>query len=147
MVWGYLICLAKGKRAAAVNELEEALKLASTDRSARKAFYRLLLDSDLYTLTNDSVNKGTRMAKVGEQISVRNLNDGSIPVFTSEERIFDNGVIKEQVYYRAAKGGSLLSMFTSARVIINPFSDYGKELLPDEIKSMLDGTIFNDITK
>jgi hypothetical protein len=39
------------------------------------------------------------------------------------------------------KGEDLLNMTKGATLILNPYSDYGKELLPAEIDQMLNGTI------
>ncbi|MBK8873845.1 MAG: SseB family protein [Bacteroidetes bacterium] len=69
--------------------------------------------------------------------------DGKIPVFTSTERIFDKGVVKEQVEFMQMKGENLFRLAKGATFLLNPYSDYGKELLSDEVEKMLSGNILN----
>ena len=71
----------------------------------------------------------------------------TIPVFTSTDRIFDKGVVKEQVEYMQMKGENLFKITKGATFLLNPYSDYGKELLPDEIRKLLNGTILTDTAK
>ena len=63
-------------------------------------------------------------------------------VFTSTNRIFDKGIINEQVPFLAMKGEDLFGVAKGATFILNPYSDYGKELIPSEIEDLLNGSIF-----
>ncbi len=88
-----------------VNELENLLKKAASDPSVMEDFYRKLLSEELFFLSDRNVMPaGKRVLESGTLVNIVSFEDGKIPIFTSTERIFDKGVIKEQVYYRSAKG-------------------------------------------
>ena len=88
--------------------------------------------------------KGTHTLQENTSVNIVTLQDGRIPVFTSTNRIFDKGIIKEEVPFLEMKGEDLFNLSTGATFILNPYSDYGKELLPNEIESLLKGTILTD---
>lgn len=126
------------------NELEKALMKASSDWSARKGFYMKLLWNELYVLTseNSSREEGAKVLEKGTMVDIVSFETGEIPVFTSTNRIFDKGVIKTEVPFIAMKGQDLFRVTKGATLILNPYSPYGKELLPNEIESLLNGSIF-----
>jgi len=133
------------------NDLETLLLKASSDSSARKDFYVKLLWSELFVLTAEetTLEQGNKILEKDTEVKLINLENGELPVFTSTNRIFDKGYIKEQVPFMAMKGHDLFNLTKGAKLILNPYSDYGKELLPSEIERLLDGSIFeqtNDIT-
>ena len=122
--------------------LEELLKLAASDASRRAEFYQRILSDDLVALTNGTAfPEGAHVATEATRIQLRALPNGLIPIFTATERIFDGGVIKEQVDTIQLKGEDLFAMTRGARLVLNPYSGYGKEFLPEEVERMLDGTI------
>jgi len=124
--------------------LEDLLKNAASDPSYRVGFYKQLLLSELIVLTQDSeFGEGERTLQQDTSLKILSLDDGRIPVFTSTDRIFDKQQIKEQVHYVAMKGSDLFATVRGATLLLNPYSDYGKELLPDEIGKLLDGSIFS----
>lgn len=116
------------------NELEVSLMKAICDQNLRKEFITKLLWSDLYVLTETEKS----LMKKGESVSLVTLGS-KIPAFTSPNRIFDKGVIKEHVQYIALKGQNLFDMIKGTTLILNPYSDYGKEFLPAEIEDILNG--------
>ena len=122
-------------------EFEHILMKAANEPAYRAEFYKRLLSDNLVVLTakDDQTNSGT--LEEGTTVSFISFQDGKIPVFTSTERIFDKGIIKEEMSYMALKGEDLFVNTKGATFILNPYSDFGKELLPDEIQSLLDGTI------
>ena len=126
------------------NELERNLMKASTDASARNEFYTKLLWNELIVLTNghNENEEGVRTLEKDTNVQFVTFENGQIPVFTSTNRIFDKGVIKEQVPFMAMKGQDLFGVAKGATYILNPYSDYGKELIPQEIESLLNGSIF-----
>lgn len=128
------------------NELEMCLMKAASNYSGRKDFYSKLLLSDLIVISadNNSVTNTKITLAAGTLIGLVHLQNGNLPVFTSKNRIFDKGLIKEQVSYMSMKGQDLFSFTKGSTLILNPFSDYGKELLPEEIERLLDGSIFNE---
>jgi len=133
------------------NDLEKCLIKAASDSSSRKAFYTKLLWTELIVLTEEetSLEHGAKILEKDTNVKLVNFENGQLPVFTATNRIFDKGVIKDQVPFMAMKGQDLFNLTKGATLILNPFSDYGKELIPQEIESMLDGSIFehtNELT-
>ncbi|MBS1772786.1 MAG: enhanced serine sensitivity protein SseB C-terminal domain-containing protein [Bacteroidetes bacterium] len=126
--------------------LEVLLQKASTEPQFRPAFYKKLLSEQLVVITNNddkSIPEGKSIAKENTKVSIVNYPNGVIPVFTSTDRIFDKGVVKEQVQFLKMKGENLFQLAKGATFVLNPYSDYGKELLPVEVESMLNGTILS----
>lgn len=122
--------------------LEELLQKASTQTSFRTEFYKRLLTDDLIVITKDSeLPHGDNVLEKDTQVKIVSFPDGKIPVFTSIERIFDKGIIKEKVVNLKMKGKDIFELAKDATFILNPYSDYGKELLPNEIRNLLNGTI------
>lgn len=131
-----------------VNELEILLKKATSDPSKREEFYRRLLSDQLFILSDGiGLAVGEKVLEKDTSVKIVSFEDGKIPVFTSTERIFDKGVIKEQVNYVAVKGEDLFNFTMGATFLLNPYSDYSKELLSEEIKILLSGTIFHSLTR
>jgi len=127
---------------ASENRLEYTLKKAASEPAYRPEFYRLLLSEELVVLIRaNSLEEGAYTLKVDRKVDIVTLEDGRIPVFTSKNRIFDKGVINDQVPFMAMKGTDLFNLAKGAKFILNPYSDYGKELLAEEVANMLDGTV------
>lgn len=126
------------------NRLETVLRLAAVEAAYRPEFYNLLLSEMLVVLTTgNNLAEGFRMLEKGTNVNIIPLQGGKIPVFTSVGKIFDKRVIKEKVPYLEMKGEDLFRLAKDATFVLNPYSDYGKELLPQEIESMLNGTVLN----
>jgi hypothetical protein len=137
---------AKGN--ATENTLEKALRLAATEKAYQPAFYKLLLSENLVVITPESSGRsGEFTLKENTTFQVASLPDGTIPAFTSTQRIFDKGVIKKEVSFLEMKGADLLNVTKGATVFLNPYSDYGKELLPAEIESLINGNILKETHK
>lgn len=126
------------------NELESSLMKASSDMSARNEFYTKLLWNELIVLTNDQQEsgEGRKILEKDTEVQFITFENGEIPVFTSTNRIFDKGIVKDQVPFISMKGQDLFGFTKGATFILNPYSDYGKELIPQEIESLLNGSIF-----
>ncbi|MFI2741270.1 SseB family protein [Zhouia sp. PK063] len=129
------------------NELEQCLMRAASEISAQKEFYQKLLWNQLFVLTagHDSSEEGIQTLEKDTTVQFVTFEEGQIPVFTSTNRIFDKGVIKEEVPYMSLKGQDLFDVAKGATFILNPYSDYGKELIPEEIENLLNGTIYDKI--
>lgn len=122
--------------------LEELIERAATQPAYRADFYKRLLSDKVVVLTSGSgLPEGEQVLKAAKTVNIVSLEDGTIPVFTSTDRIFDQQVVKEQVEFLQMKGEALFKMTRGARLVLNPYSKYGKELLPDEIERILNGTI------
>ncbi len=123
--------------------LEALLEKAASKPAYRAEFYKRLLSEKLVVITTGSeLPVGQYVAKENIPVKISSLDGGRIPVFTSTERIFDKGVIKEQVTFLELQADALFKMLPGKILILNPYSDYGKELLPNEIERLLDGTFF-----
>lgn len=129
------------------NELEKSLMQAATNIAAQKVFYQKLLWNQLYVLTGEqSVSEeGVQTLEKDTTVQFVTFEGGQIPVFTSTNRIFDKGIIKEEVPYLSLKGQDLFGVAKGATFILNPYSDYGKELIPEEIENLMNGTIYDKI--
>lgn len=124
------------------NRLEEALVQAVKNPAAVPDFYRLLLESDLLVLgtvegqedatSQFSLEPGGQLALVtGERNGERFL-----PIFSSLTRM--QAYVKEESRYLSVNGRALLDLTRGAPVILNPGSDYGRELTPEQIAQLLD---------
>ena len=127
-----------------VHNFETLLQKAAENPSYQTEFSRRLLSEKLVIITNAGVaTEGIQFLQEGTQVDIFSFDDGTIPIFTSTDRIFDKGVIKEQVNFLELTGRDLFSNLAVGQAfILNPYSDYGKELHPKEIASLLDGTMF-----
>lgn len=127
------------------NIIEKSLRKASTEPAYRAEFYKRLLAEKLIVLTDKTqIPEGVQTLKENTNVNIATLSDGKIPVFTSTSKIFDKGIIKEEVPFLEMKGEDIFILAKGATFILNPYSDYGKELLPNEIESLLEGTILTD---
>lgn len=128
--------------------LEQLLQKAASEPAYRAEFYKRLLTDEVVVITqNSNLKEGDQILQQDTAVNIVSFPDGRIPVFTSTDRIFDKGVIKEQVEYMQMKGENLCRLAHGATFLLNPYSDYGKELLPDEIERLLNGTILTDTAK
>ena len=131
------------------NELERSLIQSSTKISAQKEFYQKLIWNQLFVLTDEHSNSAEENKTLTKDTTVRfvTFKDGEIPIFTSVNRIFDKGIIKEEVPYVSIKGQDLFRVAKGATFILNPYSSCGKKLTPEEIENLLNGTIYDKIDK
>ncbi|HWM93939.1 MAG TPA: SseB family protein [Thermoanaerobaculia bacterium] len=68
-----------------------------------------------------------------------------VPAFSSLPRL-QAALAQERTYFRMA-ARDFLELTRGADVLLNPGSDYGKELLASEIESLLDGSIFGPTSR
>ena len=120
------------------NEFERTIVKITTDGTEWENFYSKLLWVDLIVITD-----GAEPKIEGDEASIRlvALDSGHIPVFTSIDRIYDQGVIKEKVPVISVKGQDLLDFTKGSPIVINPYSAHVKELQPEEIENLLEGRI------
>ncbi len=60
-----------------------------------------------------------------------------LPVFSSLARMQD--YVKQESKFLSINGRALLDLTRGAPVILNPASEYGKELTADQVQQLLDG--------
>ena len=126
--------------------LEALLAQAARDPAFQPEFYRRLLLEQLVVITGYNpaqVVSGSHATEPGETMQIASWEDGRVPIFTSTNRIFDKQVIRQQVSLAHLKGRDLLEMLRGKTLLLNPYSDYGKELLPNEVTHLLDGTVLD----
>lgn len=126
--------------------LEALLAQAARDPAFQPEFYRRLLLEPLVVITGGEPTEAEpRRIELppGEKVRIVSLPDGRVPIFTSTARIFDKQVITHQVQYMQFKGRDLLELMQDKTLVLNPYSDYGKELLPAEVERLLAGTVLD----
>ncbi len=129
----------------AENDLERALMRATSDANARPEFYRQLLLSNLTVIgeveghakgTGSLPGSGTLTS--GQNVRLTQIQSGGrsgIPVFSSLTRL--QTYARKEVPYLALNGRALFQMTKGALLVLNPGSQYGKELLPEEIANLI----------
>ncbi|MFP5437354.1 MAG: enhanced serine sensitivity protein SseB C-terminal domain-containing protein [Bacteroidia bacterium] len=123
---------------------EALMKDASLDVNLRFDFYRNLPQQKVFVITSPNTQVENGSVKQNTNVELATFPDGKIPFFTALPRIFEKQVIKEQVPYLEIAAGDLFQLTKGATLVLNPFSDFGKELVPEEIAQILDGSIFGD---
>ena len=125
------------------NELERALVKAVKEPASAPDFYRLLLESDLLVLgtvegQEDATDQFT-LAPGGKVNLVTGQKKGGgtfLPVFSSLSRMQE--YVKQESKYLSVNGRALLDLTRGAPVILNPASEYGKELTSKQVAQLLD---------
>jgi hypothetical protein len=127
----------------AENELEKALVEAVKNPSAAPDFYRLLLEADLLVLGSaegqEDAQESFALAPGSQLKLVTGLKNGGpyLPVFSSLARMQE--FLTQESKYLSVNGRALLELTRGGPIILNPASQYGKELSPLEVKQLLDG--------
>jgi hypothetical protein len=124
------------------NDLERTLMRASKEPAARPEFYRLLLESDLFVIgqvEGRAPGEARHAIASGEKVQIMTSKTAKgepfIPVFSSLSRL--RTYIHDENGYLALKGRPLFETVPGAMFILNLGSEYGKELLPQEIAGLL----------
>lgn len=133
------------------NKLEEVLVAACAAPSARPEFYRQLLESELFLLTpNAPKQEGRTTLEADTPIPFVNLNNAKgtyLPIFSSRQRLQEAVNQLGQNYgVLALQGKSLFPILTQhpQPAVLNPGAAYGKELTPDEIRRIADGSFIRN---
>jgi hypothetical protein len=131
------------------NEVERLLIAAVSDEQSRPAFYRALLEHDLFVITDGQaphagVGEPPRKLVTQHDTSVNVCMveyEGALhaPIFSSAERIA--AAISEPVRSIGMNGRAMFTMLRGSKILMNLGSDCGKVFLPHEVEAMLNGTI------
>jgi hypothetical protein len=127
------------------NSLEALMQAAGKDPGIVPAFYRALLETEIYVLTPEAPMKPgrRRSLKFQEQISVATVEFQGMrwhPAFTSKKRISD--YVKEPETCLGAAARNLFEMLPGSNFWLNPLSECQKPLPATEIALLMNGEIF-----
>ena len=124
------------------NDLERALVQAVKNPAITPEFYRLLLASDLLVMgtvegQEDATEQFT-LAPGGRVNLVTGLKDGGtfLPIFSSLLRMQEYA--RKECKYLSINGRALFELTRGAPIVLNPASEYGKELTPQQVDHLLD---------
>jgi hypothetical protein len=110
------------------NRLEEIMLLAASQADAHPRFYRALMEAELIV-----------PGKAGKTLVIQTVaHQGKPyhPVFTSMARL--SAFSEEPVEHFTISGRTLFEIARGASFVINPLSDIGKLLVPEEIEYWLE---------
>jgi|SRR5579859_3491198 len=127
------------------NAFERSLVRAANDPSHRPAFYRDLTQSELFVIQRDIRGRknGRITLKEGEMVHIRRVQHQDkifIPVFSSLLRL--RSFLADESAYLGMSGLDLLNLTKGSALIINPGSDYGKEITAEESAAILSGSLW-----
>lgn len=123
--------------------LADIIEKAGTIPEYRAVFYEKFLKNDIYVLVKKGYNENNEATSFNANAPIITFENQQIPVFTDAKHIYDQGVIQDEMSYMKVNGRSFLELAMGHHIIINPFSKVYKELVPNEIADMLNGSIFN----
>lgn len=120
--------------------LDALLETAIKEPVYKSAFYKRVLNDEIIVISvNVNVSEGYQYLEVGTSVELYALPDGSIPLFTTIDRIFDNGVVKDDVEFLKMSGADLFSVAQGERFVVNPHSNFKTKISPATVESLLDG--------
>lgn len=114
------------------NDLERALIRAAEDPAARAPFLKTLLDAELAFALVDAGKDGYHVPELEEGGKV------FVPIFTSEKRV-EPAFGGEAMFVVRQTLRQILEQVEGANFVLNPGSDYGRELSAADVKAMLAG--------
>lgn len=125
------------------NILEHLLLLAPVDENARPAFYQALLQENILMVLApaEGIAPGEVQLTEGAQIQLQVLQDGRLPIFSSEARLSDGGMDASTVSWVPIPGQAFFAMTQGQDCVLNPFSVAGKLLPAAEIQALLTGQL------
>lgn len=120
------------------DKLANLLKKAFLDPNCRLEFYKVLLESEVYLLLDMQAN--TQKGKM--DVVTWQQKDGSqiIPLFTSKDEM--KKTREDLGKYSHGNARELFETNSNSDYVINPGSEYSKELIASEISSLLSGAMF-----
>ena len=119
------------------NDLERALVRAADDASARVPFFEQLIDAELTLALVESRGKGGPGG--GYEVPEVMADDVAfVPIFTADSRVeamfgFERMMKVRQTFRQ------ILEQIDGANFVLNPGSEYGREISEDDVKAMLAG--------
>ena len=131
------------------NDLEALMQGAVKDPGRIPAFYRKLLETEIYILTPETpMQPGKRRSmKYQEKLNVATVEFQGLkwlPAFTSKRRISD--YVKEPEVCLGAVAKNLFEMLPDSNFWLNPLGECQKPMPASEVALLLNGRIF-DVVK
>jgi hypothetical protein len=122
-------------------ELEALLERSFEDETVIDSLYDLLLQSTLFVLTPVGGERhGAHFLEAGTEIELVHFetdeDEDYVPVFTSLKQIQDT--IDEEFGYMALPAAQVLFLTEGNNIVINPASEFGLFLSPDDIENLFD---------
>jgi len=127
------------------NNLETLMQAAEKDPGVVPAFYKTLLETEIYILTPEApMTPGRRRSlKFEEKINVATVEYQGLqwhPAFTSKNRI--SAYLKEPETCLGAVARNLFEMLPNSNFWLNPLSECQKPMPAAEIALLMSGKIF-----
>lgn len=119
------------------NDLEHALVRASNDAAHAADFYKCLVDSVVLFIQRPVASGND------ESVGIATMDiDGAmhLPIFSSLTRLQET--ISQEVSYAGVNALEFLRMTAGSPLVLNPASDYGKQITAEEAAAIVDGSIF-----
>lgn len=124
--------------------LERLLAAAAGDPAQRPEFTDALLDADVYVLGTVEGDIVDGVVPAGASMGIASIDDEDgplTPFFTSEQPLQEYLAARPGTDPRFVRLGcrALFEMTRGSRLVLNPFSAYGKMFLPDEVAALIAG--------
>ena len=130
------------------NELEEVFVQAATDPAARVDFYRRLLASEIYVLTEDSPLTGGESTRETTATAVLVTWEGPtgpyVPLFSSRARVDEISKARERAFgYVVMRGQAAFALLAEKprAAFLNPGFACGKQFSPEVIERLADAAL------
>lgn len=117
------------------NDLERALVRAAEDASARAPFFEKLIDAELTLALVESRDKKGGGYEVPEVMSD---DVAFVPIFTADARVEAMFGLEKMMKVRQTFR-QILEQIDGANFVLNPGSDYGREIMEADVAAMLAG--------
>ena len=132
------------------NKLETLMQAAVKDPAAIPEFYKTLLETEIYILTPEAkMEPGRRRSlKYQEKLDVATVEFQGLkwhPAFTSKKRISD--YVKEPETCLGAVAANIFGMMPESNFWLNPLSECQKPLPASEVALLMNGKIFEVLSK
>lgn len=128
------------------NKLETLMQAAVRDPKAIPAFYKALMETEIYILTPEApMEPGRRRSmKYEEKINVATVEYQGLqwhPAFTSKSRI--SAYVREPETCLGAVAKHVFEMLPNSNFWLNPLSECQKPLPASEVALLLNGKLFD----
>lgn len=123
--------------------ISKLIELSADQPEYRAVFYQRLLNDKIFLLVENNYKPSSAFVQgIDPNIPILTFDNKIIPIFSEKDRIFDSGAITQEVEYMEVNGRQFLELSLGSALIVNPFSNFYKELVPNEVAEILNGSIF-----